>query len=499
MPISVYTLIFMKFKHTLLILFCFLLVLSSCKKYRHEEFGRDLAKAFKSKEYKNFDTAAYYTVFKEQLKEQKNVIHHPVWLGKIYNSEDKGLTLIGNFLINGEIDSLNQYFKTSVYHGLNPKYFHTDEISTLLEDVKNTKFKSVDESYPLLAKLEILSADGLINYSNILKYGAVNPKDIYGRYYVKVERPDLIDSQKSLDQLKLVEFLKEIQPKNGYYQRLQNVLINKASISQEEKEKVYLTMERLRWPTEEYPSKYLLVNIPEFKLRMIEGNKTNLEMNVCVGETANTAFSRNGQNHETPILNGSIDRMQVNPVWNIPKSIAGKEILVSLRNDVSYLEAHNMVAYDKSGNLVDAGSVDWASASAEDYTFRQNPGADNSLGRIKFIFQNPYAIYLHDTPAKAMFKEPNRAVSHGCVRVEEPMKLAQFLLNDEKETERIKKETSTTEKIESRWVMIKKPVPVFIAYYTAWSDDNGKIITAKDVYGYDEKLKPAFAKFMASK
>src|SRR5690606_27346836 len=114
----------------------------------------------------------------------------------------------------------------------------------------------------------------------------------------------------------------------------------------------------------------------------------------------------------------------------------------------------------------------------------QNPGTDNSLGRIKFIFQNPYAIYLHDTPAKAMFKESNRAVSHGCVRVEEPVKLAQFLLNDDKEANKIKQEISTTDNITPRWVMIKKPVPVFIAYYTAWTDDNGKIITANDVYGY---------------
>ncbi len=487
----------MKFKSTLIIFCSFLLLFSSCKKYKHEEFGRDLAKAFKSKKYKDFDTTAYYTVFKEQLKKEKGTIHHPIWLSKIYDSEDKGLTLIGNFLVKGEIDTLHEFLVTSMYHGLNPDYFHANTIGSLLKQVKETKFKSVEESYPLLAQLEILCADGLINYSNILKYGAVNPKNIYGRYYVKVERPDLIDSQKSLDQLKLAEFLREIQPKNGYYQRLQNVLINKAEITPEEREKVYLTMERLRWPTKEYPAKYLLVNIPEFKLRMIEGNTTKLQMNVCVGETDYKPFSKKGQNHETPILSGSIDRMQVNPVWNIPKSIAGKEIMVSLQKNSSYLDENNMVAYNTAGEIVDASSVDWGSASVNDYAFKQNPGTDNSLGRIKFIFQNPYAIYLHDTPAKAMFKEANRAVSHGCVRVEEPVKLAQFLLDDEKEAERVKKEITSTDNLQSRWVMIKKPVPVFIAYYTAWTDDNGKIITAKDVYGYDAKLKPAFASYVA--
>ena len=485
----------MKRKGYLLILTAVLLVAVSCKKYKHEEFGNDMAKAFKSKKYKDFDTTAYFAVFKEQLKAESENIKNPKWLKKIYSSEDKGLTLIGHFLVTGEIDSLNWYLQASRYHGLNPEYFKANEIAGLLEAVKNTKWKKVEDSYPSLAKLELYCADGLINYSNILKYGAVNPKKLYGRYYVAVKRPDMIESQKALEQIDMMKFLESVQPKNGYYKRLQNVLINKQRISAEEREKVYLTMERLRWPAKSYPAKYLLVNIPEMKLRLIENNTSDLEMKVCVGETANEGFSKSGKNHETPILSGTIDRMQVNPVWNIPKSIAGNEILVSLRKNSAYLDENNMVAYNKAGEVVNPYDVNWGSASAEDYAFKQNPGADNSLGRIKFIFQNPYAIYLHDTPAQAMFGQSNRAVSHGCVRVEKPMVLASFLLDNEKEAARIKKETSSAE-AQSRWVMIKKPVPVFIAYYTAWAKDNGELISAPDVYGYDAKLKPVFAKYM---
>src|SRR5690606_39162543 len=98
----------------------------------------------------------------------------------------------------------------------------------------------------------------------------------------------------------------------------------------------------------------------------LENKKETLAMKVCVGETANAPFSRNGKNHETPVLSGSIDRMQVNPVWNIPKSIAGKEIMTKLINNPAYLEENNMVAYDKSGGAVDAQSVDWSSASVQD-------------------------------------------------------------------------------------------------------------------------------------
>ena len=473
------------------------LFLVSCSKNRHEEFGRDLAKAFKSKKYKNFDTSGYYQVFKQELVKLKPELHDPNWISKIYDADEKGLILMGEFLINGEIDTLNQFLLNAKFHGLNPEYFHASKISTLLDKIKNSKFKKVEDSYPLLAQLELFSADGLINYADILKYGAVNPKTVLERYYVSVKRPNIIEAQRAIEQLELGKFLNEIQPKNGYYQRLMNLLINDTKVetiqklSVADREKIYFSLERLRWPVQEYKGKYLLVNIPEFTLRMINDNTTDLQMKVCVGEAGG---------HETPILSGMMNRMQVNPVWNIPESIASKEILVSLQKDASYLEGHDMVAY-KNGALVNTESVNWGSVQPGEYSFKQNPGADNSLGQIKFIFYNNYAIYLHDTPAQAMFAQKNRAVSHGCVRVQEPMKLASFLVNDEKEADRIVKETENVVKgqtVESRWVKINTPVPIFISYYTAWTDDKGNLISSDDVYGYDKLLKPKFATFMAN-
>lgn len=486
----------MRIKQLLLLftLSCFMAV--SCSKGKHEEFGLDLAKAFKSKKFKDFDTTAYNEVFKKEYKKLKPNLHDPIWISKIYKEEDKGLTLLGDFLINGGLDTLNQYLVNSKYHGLNPDYFHANHIGELLSQVKTKKFKSVEESYPILAQLELYAADGLINYAGILKYGAVNPKTVLKRYYVDVKRPQIIEAQQALAQIDLPKFLADLQPKNGYYQRLMNLLINdgKAEASQkltnEDKEKIYLSMERLRWPVKEYKGKYLLVNIPEYQLRLIENNTTDLQMKVCVGEAGG---------HETPILSGMIDRMQVNPVWNIPKSIASTEILSSLKNDPYYLESKNMVAY-KNGELVNSPDVDWNSVDIAQYSFQQNPGADNSLGQIKFIFRNPYAIYLHDTPAQAMFSQDMRAVSHGCVRVEKPMDLARFLLSDESKSERIVKETRAAargEKVDARWQMVKEPIPVFISYYTAWTNDDGSLVSSKDVYGYDKLLLPKFKPYMA--
>ncbi len=487
----------MKIKELLILFVVTSFMVVSCSKGRHEEFGRDLAKAFKSKKYKDFDTAAYNQVFLTEYKKLKPKLHDPIWISKIYKEEDKGLTLLGDFLVNGKLDTLHQYLLNSKFHGLNPDYFHANVITDLLTQVKTKKFKSVEESYPVLAQLELYCADGLINYAGILKYGAVNPKTVLSRYYVDVKRPQIIEAQQALDQIDLAKFMVEIQPQNGYYQRLMNLLINDekpettTKLTTEEREKIFLSMERLRWPVKEYKGKYLLVNIPEYKLRLIENNTTDLQMKVCVGEAGG---------HETPILSGMIDRMQVNPVWNIPKSIASTEILTSLKNDPYYLEAKNMVAY-KGGELVNSPDVDWNNVDISQYSFKQNPGADNSLGQIKFIFQNPYAIYLHDTPAQAMFGQDMRAVSHGCVRVEKPMDLQKFLLDDESKSKRIVKETEASsrgEAVDARWQMIKEPIPVFISYYTAWTNDDGSLVSSKDVYGYDKLLLPKFKPYMAT-
>ncbi|HEX7367905.1 MAG TPA: L,D-transpeptidase family protein [Pelobium sp.] len=487
----------MKIKQIPLLFILSLFVIVSCSKGRHEEFGRDLAKAFKSKKYKDFDTTAYNKVFKQEYQKLKPQLHDPVWISKIYKEEDKGLTLLGDFLVKGGLDTLHLYLANAKYHGLNPEYFHAGKIKDLLNEVKTKKFKNVAESYPVLAQLELYAADGLINYAGILKYGAVNPKTVLKRYYVDVKRPQIIEAQAALDQIDIKKFLADIQPENGYYQRLMNLLINDdkpettQKLSKEDREKIYLSMERLRWPVKEYKGKYLLVNIPEYRLRLIENNTTDLQMKVCVGEAGG---------HETPILSGMIDRMQVNPVWNIPKSIASTEILSSLQKDPYYLESKNMVAY-KNGELVNSPDVDWNNVDISQYSFKQNPGADNSLGQIKFIFQNPYAIYLHDTPAQAMFNQDMRAVSHGCVRVQKPMELAKFLLNDDAKTKRIIKETQAAangQQVDARWQMVKNPVPVFISYYTAWTNDDGTLIVSKDVYGYDKLLLPKFKHYMAS-
>ncbi|MBC6490756.1 murein L,D-transpeptidase [Flavihumibacter stibioxidans] len=221
---------------------------------------------------------------------------------------------------------------------------------------------------------------------------------------------------------------------------------------------ILVNMERIRWVPAEPSGNFLLVNIPEFRLHVIENGKQAFSMNVVVGTSQNN----------TVIFTGKLKYVVFSPYWNVPPGILKKEILPAIRRNPNYLERHDMEWF---GN----GQV------------RQRPGPKNSLGLVKFLFPNNYNIYLHDTPSKSLFNESKRAFSHGCIRVEEPLKLAEWILSGEN--------SWTTDNIiaamyagKERFVNVKKDIPVFIGYFTAWVDQQGNLNFRDDLYGHDKKM-----------
>jgi murein L,D-transpeptidase YcbB/YkuD len=186
-------------------------------------------------------------------------------------------------------------------------------------------------------------------------------------------------------------------------------------------QKILINMERSRWVPAQMKGDYLAVNIPEFKLHVYTNDKLNWSCNVVVGKSKRVS--------NTVIFNDLLDRVVFSPYWNIPNGILTKEIIPSIQKNISYLERHNLEVVDGE-KLVAAASINWDKYTGNNfpYTVRQKPGKKNSLGLVKFLFPNQYDIYLHDTPEKPLFEEGTRAFSHGCVRVEQPLKLATFLL-----------------------------------------------------------------------
>ena len=222
-------------------------------------------------------------------------------------------------------------------------------------------------------------------------------------------------------------------------------------------EQIIVNMERSRWVPVESQTNYIVVNIPDYKLYVYENDTVAWSMNVVVGQPA----------HKTVVFNGNIKYIVFSPYWNVPSGILKKEVLPGIKRNPNYLAKHNM---------------EWNNGAV-----RQKPGPNNSLGLVKFLFPNSYDIYLHDTPSKSLFGENDRAFSHGCIRLSQPQKMAEYLLRHDS--------TWTQQKIvaamnsgKEQYVTLKETVPVFIAYFTSWVDKDGKLNVRKDVYGRDKRL-----------
>ena len=244
-----------------------------------------------------------------------------------------------------------------------------------------------------------------------------------------------------------VQMIKELNI--SIQQRIQQLLVN---------------MERARWMPAETDTNYIMVNIPEYKMHVYDSGKQIFDMNVIVGKATNS----------TVIFNGNLRYIVFSPYWNVPPSIVQKEIVPAMQKDKNYIQKNNMEITGKSNGLP---------------VVRQKPGNNNSLGLVKFLFPNNYDIYFHDTPNRDLFTASNRSFSHGCIRLGEPKKFAQYLLRADTAT--IWKSNTIDSCMhlpKEKWVTLKQTVPVFIVYFTAWVDKTGTLNFRKDIYGHDTKM-----------
>ncbi len=247
-------------------------------------------------------------------------------------------------------------------------------------------------------------------------------------------------------------------------------------------DQILLNMERWRWLPKKFEPDYLLVNIPEYRLHVIEKGQEALTMRVIVGK-ALTA---------TPIFSDKMEYVVLAPYWNVPFSIIENELRDKLVADPSYLDRLDMEVvkgYGRKAVVIDPATVDWATVTQATfkYTLRRRPGPKNDLGNAKFIFPNSNDIYLHDTPHGELFSQVSRNFSHGCVRVEEPIKLAAYLLRDKPEWDQQTILDSIATHRE-KYITLTKKLPVYLVYLTAWADGDGHAHFRDDIYGHDKTL-----------
>lgn len=250
-------------------------------------------------------------------------------------------------------------------------------------------------------------------------------------------------------------------------------------------EQIALNLERWRWLPDDLGGRYVVVNIPEFRLRAFDGGQKAMEMGVVVGKEFN--------GRATPVFSDEMEYVIFRPYWFVPQSIVDEEILPEARRDRSYLpDNHYQVVshYAPDAQVYDAYDVDLDRLASGDLRLRQTPGDHNALGLVKFMFPNDYAIYLHDTPADHLFDEADRAYSHGCIRVERPTDFATFVFAQMPAWDR-DRIARNIQQGDRQQVNLDEHIPVYIFYWTAYVDEEDGVQFRDDLYGHDDTLADA--------
>jgi murein L,D-transpeptidase YcbB/YkuD len=243
--------------------------------------------------------------------------------------------------------------------------------------------------------------------------------------------------------------------------------------------RLIMNMERLRWLPDDLGNRHILVNQAAFELAVNDTGREVWRTKVIVGRP----------DMQTTAFHDEMETVVFNPAWGVPASIISNEMLPILRRDSSYLDRLGFTVLNKRGRRVKSTSVRWASYGDKvPYSVMQPPGADNALGEIKFLFPNSHDIYMHDTPSRKLFSRPVRAFSHGCVRVENPHRLAEIVLSWS--AAEVDKAIASRR---SQAIRLKQKLPVHLAYFTAWPDAAGKIVYYSDIYGRDRVMEQALS------
>lgn len=347
--------------------------------------------------------------------------------------------------------------------------------SALLDTLLFHKGKNFEEYEPVHPQYNLLK-DYLLKYYEIERAGGwkpipVNKKSLKSgdtsssipsiKHHLFLTGDLAQDDASNVFDSKLEQAVKNFERRYGFKE---DGIISQSHIAEmnrplsERLQQILINMERIRWVSIGQDDDYLLVNIPEFRLHVFEKGKQQFEMNVIVGKEITS----------TGIFTARLKHIVFSPYWNVPTSILVKEIQPAIRRNKNYLANNHM---------------EWSGGGV-----RQKPGPWNALGLVKFLFPNSFGMYMHDTPTKSLFEREKRTFSHGCIRIAEPKKLARYLLRNDPAWDSLNI-TNAMNAGKEQYVTLKQNPPVFIAYFTAWVDQYGKLNFRDDVYGYDKRMK----------
>ena len=404
-----------------------------------------------------------------------------------------GLISYTDHLINGKLDPVSLYpswnfFSRNLPHDVIDqlrKAINDDQIELFLQSIapQTRDYKGFRE--------------GIIKYTNIVSMGGwealptvnkVEPLDNTALAPLLRKRlfdegyNVLVDSNRIYD-ADLVEQVKLFQESSGL---VPDGVIGKNTIrafneSAESKlNKLKVNMERSRWVLEGELNEYIIVNIAKYQLYYLDSGSVIYTTKVMVGKDET----------QTPAFRDKLEYIVFNPTWTLPQSISSKETLPHLKRDSLYLKKNNMVIIDSKGQVLSDSGIVWSDYSEDYFPFiiRQEPGPGNALGRVKFLFPNKYSVYLHDTPSKYLFAKEERAFSHGCIRVQNPLDFSELILSRQDSNWTMDSIRTVVDSAVTMDVRLKKSIPIYIMYWTAGVDENDRLYFVQDIYGRDERI-----------
>jgi len=373
---------------------------------------------------------------------------------------------------------LVQQLKYSERHGVDPEKYHIAEFEQLRE---RSQTRTSGTRFPLdrVPEMDAKMTFAYLRYAADLLGWDENPKAIYANWIVPPRKEDLASGlADAVSKGAVRDALEALAPTHRQYKGLQAALALERQNPTGHADQIRMNMERWRWAPHDLGGRYVLVNVPAYQMQVMEGDTSVLAMRVIVGKP----------DAPTPLFSDKMTYLVFSPYWNIPPDILKNEALPHLAKDPDWLQRNNMEVVGTKGDVVDASAVDWSDEKElNSVRIRQAPGPENALGLVKFIFPNNFSVYLHDTPTDSLFAKDRRALSHGCIRVEQPVALAHYVMSDRPEwtPERI---STAMHADEEKTVKLKSPIPVHIGYWTAWVGPDGKTVTyTDDPYGIDAR------------
>ncbi|WP_281297367.1 L,D-transpeptidase family protein [Flavobacterium limnophilum] len=470
--------------------------------------------------------------FKNKLLNElyKSTDHKIIWLSgenrkiileELYNSEDEGLNP-ADYNVNKlrkferKITSLNnqemanydillsQSFQKYISHlsngRLNPRELYKNwDLKENKIDINKT-IVNLLKSDSLAYKIELLKPQHLVykKLKKALKIINTLPKDAFKRIEITNKivqndtNPSLIGIKKRLiywkdmqskDSLtpiydeETAQAIKKFQTRHGL---AADGVIGKGTVAslnfskKQRREQIIANMERWKWFPKEMGNEYIIINIPDYKLTLVKNQDTIRTHKAIVGRAK----------RKTPVLTSKLTQAIFNPTWTVPPTILREDVIPAILKNRNYLAQTNIKLYDKNGNLVPASN--WRLSNANSYRYVQSPGTFNSLGMVKLTFPNRFSVYLHDTNHKEFFTKSERSLSSGCIRVDNPLELTEYLLDDAAYWN-LEKITETLQSEKTKQINIKKQVQIHVLYWTAWSEKN-TLIFRDDIYDLDADL-----------